>query len=576
MPSTPITDASQIQVGLRLLEHRLETLSSHDRDHRIQELAQETVRKNFRKIWTRMHSLPLTVSEEGLRWEAETVLAAHNDSDKPSLGRILFDSGIRFIALSPGVEDLELNSFVSAVHQARSLTEDDVDDLLTLLWTADFQHIRYKVPEADRHRGVAVEPLSEPCPTPSSEPSQKEAKAAQEVRQQIEEDVRQTVEVEDDAGSDPVGPVSLEAYESTLYFLDPSEITYLRLEVEREYAQNLACNVLALLFDTFELQTDGEVRSEVIDILTDLLPRLIAGGDLGSVVYLLSESRIVLSRAPELSSEHRKSLGELTRALSRPEAVTQLLDALDEAAVEPTEEELTALFNELSPEALVSVLKWFHRLSNEHVKKLLDRAICGMAELRPDAVRAALEAPERIVILGALRLVTELGLRGMSPPVVRLTEHEDVGVRSALVPALDAVSTPQAMTALVKLLRDRDPDVRIASVKALSERGYRGALAAVEKAVLQKDLNLDLTERRAFFEAYGILAGESGVPNLRGLLQGGRWGMGRSDSDTRACAAMALGLVGTQSARLILLKAVEDGDPVVRTMASRALQQGVA
>ena len=42
------------------------------------------------------------------------------------------------------------------------------------------------------------------------------------------------------------------------------ELNYLRTEIEREYDQDLGGSVLALLFDTFELQTDSEVRSEVI------------------------------------------------------------------------------------------------------------------------------------------------------------------------------------------------------------------------------------------------------------------------------------------------------------------------
>ena len=49
--------------------------------------------------------------------------------------------------------------------------------------------------------------------------------------------------------------------------------------------------------------------------------------------------------------------------------------------------------------------------------------------------------------------------------------------------------------------------------------------------------------------------------------------MGRGDSDTRACATVALGHVGTRSARLILQKAAEDRDVVVRTAAARALRQ---
>ena len=69
------------------------------------------------------------------------------------------------------------------------------------------------------------------------------------------------------------------------------------------------------------------------------------------------------------------------------------------------------------------------------------------------------------------------------------------------------------------------------------------------------------------------IAGEAAVPTLKVLVQGGSFGRGRGDSDTRACATVALGRVGTRSARLILQKVAEDQDVVVRTAAARALRQ---
>ena len=115
--------------------------------------------------------------------------------------------------------------------------------------------------------------------------------------------------------------------------------------------------MLSLLFDTFELQTETDVRAEIIAILTDMLPQLLIGGDFRSVAYLISEARLVLKRAPEINSDQQGQLSELTRALSAPGAVTQLMHALDEARVEPSEKELEDLLRELSPGALTTTLK---------------------------------------------------------------------------------------------------------------------------------------------------------------------------------------------------------------------------
>ena len=255
-------------------------------------------------------------------------------------------------------------------------------------------------------------------------------------------------------------------------------------------------SVLALLFDTFELQTDSEVRSEVIEVLADLLPNLLISGDFGSVAYLISETRMVLGRDQALFPEHRERLQELTRALSRPEVVAQLLHALDEARVQPSEEDLEELFKQLTPDALVTVLKWLHRLSNEHARRILHVAAGRMAETQPKALGAALESQERVVVMAALRLVQERQLRQLQGEMEPLLGHPDIGVRMELVAALASVPTSRTMKALVTLLVDADPDVRIAgAVRALSAKRYQGALGIVQQAVLGDEMREgDLTE----------------------------------------------------------------------------------
>ena len=362
-------------------------------------------------------------------------------------------------------------------------------------------------------------------------------------------------------------------FESTLYFLDREEIDYLKEEVRREYEQNLNENVLSMLFDIFEAQHDAGARAEIITVLGDLLPSLLNSGDFHSVAYLISEASVVLGRAQEILPAHQQLLDGLTRTLSTPEAVGQLLQALEVAQVEPSAEELEELFEQLRPGALGTALKWLRRLSNEDARRTLQRAVARMAEGRPAAVGVALKSSERVVVTEALRLVAERGLRGVGEQLVDLVEQDDVGIRSALVPALAAAPTSQTMGALVRLIEDPDPDVRIAAVEALATRRFQGAVLALEEVVLGKEIrSRDLTERRAFFESYGTIAGEAGVSKLRDILLSKGFGR-RIDSDTRACAAVGLGYVPTQSARGALQQATKDRDPVVRTAAMRALQQ---
>ena len=109
-------------------------------------------------------------------------------------------------------------------------------------------------------------------------------------------------------------------------------------------------------------------------------------------------------------------------------------------------------------------------------------------------------------------------------------------------------------------------------------RQYRPALARAEAAVKGKELReADRTERLAFFELYGTLCGDNGVAYLDGILnaKGGLFAR-KEDPDLRACAAVALGRVGTPASRESLQRADGDKDVIVRNAVSRALRGATA
>ena len=575
MASPTTTDAPALRTLLGSWEKGLRTLAMYLPNNPVRQQTIEALQEGLSWVWQELPKLALTVSEAGLEWESEIVLPIEDKAE--SLGWTLFRDGIRFIVFSPGVEGEEIVTFLGLVQRARTLTDEDEDDLRTLLWSADFQFIRYKVAQLEQG---GDEPMSEPMGDVEAVDLGPRPTAA-EVLGSVEEEVAEEgggspVDQDGDGQSGapgPKAPVNMAEFESTLYFLDGEEIDYLKEEVRREYEQNLNENVLSMLFDVFEAQHDAGARAEIITVLGDLLPSLLNSGDFHSVAYLISEAGVVLGRAEEILPAHKQLLDGLTRTLSKPEAVGQLLQALEVAQVEPSPEELEELFGQLRPGALGTILKWLRRLSNEDARRTLTRAVARMAEARPAAVGAALQSSERVVVTEALRLVAERGLRGVGDQLVDLLEHDDVGMRTDLVPALAAAPTTQTMGALVRLIEDPDPDVRIAAVEALAMRRFQGAVLALEEVVLGKEIrSRDLTERRAFFESYGTIAGEAGVSKLRDILLSKGFGR-RIDSDTRACAAVGLGHVPIQSARGALQQATKDRDPVVRSAAMRALQQ---
>jgi HEAT repeat protein len=161
------------------------------------------------------------------------------------------------------------------------------------------------------------------------------------------------------------------------------------------------------------------------------------------------------------------------------------------------------------------------------------------------------------------------------PALGELLRNEKPAVRIAVVEALAAVGSVGAMQQLERAIEDLDRDVRLAVVRTITARVHKSAYPKIEAAVLGKQLRgADLSEKVAFFEAYGVLGGADGVHKLAAMLDNkGGFLKRKEEPETRACAAMALGKIGGAEAKRTLEQAAQDKEPLVRNAVSRALRE---
>jgi hypothetical protein len=322
-----------------------------------------------------------------------------------------------------------------------------------------------------------------------------------------------------------------------------------------------------------ELQPFATVRTELVSILESFLPYLLGASDFGAVAYVLRESKAVLQRARELMPEHKEALSKLPARLSEESALSQLLQSLDEAAVHTAPEELIELFGELRPEALPTLFGWLPKLTNERVRGMVEASVQRLASVNAATVVTALKASNPDAAIAAIRVAARLKLASAVPGLAACLDNPHATVRVAAVQALADIASPSSVQALEKALDDTDREVRLASVRVVGQHKSRSALPRITSVVTGKTVRqADLTEKMAFFEAYGVLVGESGVDLLDGILNSGGFLKRKENPETRACAAMALGRIGSQAARDALNKATQDKEPLVRSAVLRAIR----
>lgn len=576
---TESTGTTELALAPAVVEEFLQTLIKALRAHQlylpnnpVYQRAIETFRAAFPPIWAVLPELVLDVYESELRWAGLVVYAQTNRSE--SIAWILYKDGVRSVTFLPGVEEEEIIGLLDVLHRARNLQAEDSDDLLTLLWEKDFQLIRYAVQD------LMTEGSGPPLGAPTDGPPP--AKEARFVRQTLHEDIGDTSGHSADAGAGEEaaprreGVVSTEDFDTTLYFLDETEVAYLKQEVVREYTQDLRRNVLAMIFDVLELQPYPTVRAELISIIDSFLPYLLGAGDFASVAYVLREVKVVLERAREVLPEHRKALEGLPGRLSKKDTLGQLLQSLDEAQAQPPAEELAELFGELRGEALPTMFAWLPRLTNASVREVLGVAVRRLATAHVDRVVEAIGGADPAVVSEAVALTGKLKLQQAVPALVAVAaSHAERTIRLATVQALAEIGSPGAMQGLERTLEDDDREVRLAAVRILGQRKYRAALGRISGLVQGKDVRgRDLTEMMAFFEAYGALVGEEGIGILAGMLNSGGFLKKKESAETRACAAMALGRIGSPAALDALRMSAEAKEPLVRNAVNRALRGG--
>lgn len=513
----------------------------------------------FQGLWGDMEALTVQVEEDRLLWQGVEVYRSASRSD--SLAFLLFKDGIREITFRRGIEVHELAALLKVLNRARNLRPEG-DDLLTLLWEHRLDYVSYEFVD------LLAEGLDLPGPGGGSPEGFKAL---------MEEELAEGALGEADeggvGGAPRAGVVRPEDFNPTLYSLDPPELERIQEEIREEMARDLRGEVLAALFDRLEEPRFPERQKEILEIFRTLLPNLLSRGALAAAASILEELVRLLLAEGALHPQQRAQAEALLDEVSSTEALGELFRALEDGTLRPDAAELAAFLRHLRAGALEGLLRGAEQAQDAAVKAILQEAVVAAARRHPQALVNCLGSSDPTVAAGACRLVGRLGVGEAVPKVAALLGRGPTPVRLAAVESLRALRAPQGAAALQHALEDPDREVRIAAARALGALGLRAAAPALRKILGEKALRqADLSERIAYFEAYGQLRDPAGVGFLDGLLNGRNFLGRREDPEIRACAALALGRMGLPEARQALQRAQADPDAVVRSAVNRALR----
>jgi hypothetical protein len=296
--------AAPVEELLRLIVKASRAAQLYLPNNPIYQGAINALRAGFAPIWAETDELCLTITENEIKFYDAAVSEAPSGGVKSSdnLAWLFYKDGVRELKMAKGFEEEEVLKLLTIIQRARKGSADE-DDLVTMLWEADFAMLKYKYVD------LLAEGGGESAVADGGETQPADPNAVRSATQEAVEESR--------AG----GIVNMADFDATLYFLDEREIEYLQNEIKREYAMDLRSNVVGVLMDIFEAQTDPEIRSEVIDNIHTLMVYLLTAGHFRGVAFVLREAQTALGRAAEVTETHKQKLGELPDRLSGSEAL---------------------------------------------------------------------------------------------------------------------------------------------------------------------------------------------------------------------------------------------------------------
>lgn len=571
------TEIDLIKEILLLLERAIKVSQTYHFRHPTYQKFIELLRKRFEACHIRIDPIVLRVEQFELIFEDEIVYK--NSDKKESVAFKLFKNGIVFLSFYKGLTQQEIIEFVGAL--AMDSKDDPIgDDLLTLLWEKDFEHIVYQVIdhflEAELADNEEYKALIEKLNTVSS--------------------VDLKVTSPEDLGSEefdfspeillqPSQDSSSDWKKEELVPLTPSdleEIKKIREQINTETSLHLVYKMTAILFEVLHLRKSLSEYKEILHVIEKIVEPLVSHGNFFSASEILQKLRQeIIPLATQLSSEHLKLVQDVIDRIGNLQGINRVERGLKFIHPDRLGWVLDFL-TLLSPQAIPYLAGLLKKVREPQVQKVLHEAILVLGRENIPMLLTALETGALPMTSEVLSLILEQQrTKGENREewvhLNSLAIHKDPKIRESLADALGKLLHPMSGSLLLKLLQDPDPGVRSRALTSLSHFHDAKIAAGLLKIILREDFNAKtFAEKKEFFKALGNQKSIKTIPILHKILQREeKWFNPGKYDEMRLGAALALGILASQEGLIALAarQALKEGTQARRKIVREACEE---
>jgi len=518
---------------------------------------QDQLMDKFRFFLERVDCLTWDIAEYGIHYKDEIVY--ENTEAKSSLAFHFYRKGIEQIRFEKGLQEWEVVDFMDVIAKSDTLNPLE-DDLITLLWERDLQHIHY----------VASQYPLEESPVEFAEDVEDFRKALTPVPIPS----YQQRELIEEHGLDSGFPHQrlegnrLDVSRDKLR-VQSEEMKALKEEVDIETQPEFCFHAIGTLFEVMPLETEPKGFDAFVPFINRVIESLLGRGDFKQASQILKRLYILLnSYKPQewQSNLIRKTIIEA----GEPERIEIIGNILTRNEF-PDIKGAFDYFLLLQRNSIPHLCALLGNLSGSKPRRIICDALSKVGRDSIELMAPFLKDKRWYLVRNIVYIFGRIGRKEAVPLIGKALQHGDVRVRREALQALGLIGGSEAMRYMIRSLEDEDVKIRGNAALNLGRMGEKAVAPLTERMLSKEFYKKELQEIKAFFKAIGMIRSNHSIPLLYSLLEGRKW-FGRAKADEiRACAIETLVRIGTQEAKEVLEVGAGSRDESLREACRRAL-----
>ena len=471
-----------------------------------------------------------------------------NPQKDDNLALFFFKDGIRELTFLKGFTREELESFIRILNTDFENVALD-DDIVTLLWEEDFEHIKYIVDdislfdedsnESDRVFEKAKE---------NSSPREAIIRAYQDG---IKADVQQAY------GIIP---------------LDENDLRYIEKEIAKNEIQPLIDKVIFIVFELLYQTKKHSHFSEIVGFIEQVMFYCIRGFDLKRANLVVNDIHYIEEKG-SLEEAYIKILRKVFAAINSRPFIKEIGIAI-ESISETDKDALMAFVQNFDKTSIPFFIELLGELNSIKGRRLIIDILSIIGKLDIDAIAKGLDSSEWYVVRNTIIILGKISDGRALEHFEKPLSHPDIRVRKEAVKAMSEIHSHKALPYLRQALDDKEPSIRISAVKALGYISSESAKKILLNEFLKKDfIYREFDEKKHFFEVLANWKDQEVKNFLFATLKKKKLFKKTKNDEMRACAAYAIGIIGDQEAIPLLGKIQNTKNKLLKTYSSEAIKR---